>query len=128
MKYYIDTTVETSFNKAIELVKNTLPEFGFGIVTEFSVDKKFKEKLGIDYRQYTVLGACNPKYAYDALQAESMIGTMLPCNIVVQEINENEILIAAIDPVASMQAVENSKLINAAHSIKEMLEKFINQL
>ena len=128
MNYYFDKTLTTSFDNAVELIKQSLPNIGFGVVTEFDVDKKLNEKLGVDFRKYKVIGACNPKYAYEALQIEPMIGTMLPCNIIVQEIEPNKILIAAIDPVASMQAVENPKLNEAANAIKEILEKFIFDL
>lgn len=128
MKYYIDKTIRSSFSSTVELVKKHLPDYGFGVVTEFNIHDKFKEKLGIDYRPYKVIGACNPKYAYEALKLEPMIGTMLPCNIIIQEIEPNYVQVAAIDPVASMQAIENTKLNEAAEEIKLLLTKLINGL
>lgn len=128
MKYYIEKTLNQSFDSAVELIKNNLPNFGFGVVTEFNVHEKFKEKLGKDFRKYKVLGACNPKYAYEALLLEPMIGTMLPCNIVIQEIEPEVIQVAAVDPVASMQAINNTDLKKAAEQIKQMLGKLINEL
>lgn len=128
MKYYIDTTLNGSFESAVSAVKNALPEFGFGVVTEFDIDEKLKDKLNVDFRRYKVIGACSPKYAYEALQVEPLIGTMLPCNIIVQEDGPNKISVAAIDPVASMQAIENPKLKEAAKVIKEKLENIIKSL
>lgn len=128
MKYYIDKIVELSFDEAVERVKSVLPNYGFGVVTEFDIDTKLKEKLNVDFRKYKVLGACSPKYAYEALQQESLIGTMLPCNIVIQQLNAKEVQVAAIDPVASMIAVENPKLNEAASFIKNELEKIIEDV
>ncbi|MDA3890219.1 MAG: DUF302 domain-containing protein [Salinivirgaceae bacterium] len=128
MKYYIEKELNSTFDKAIERIKSSLPEYGFGVVTEFNLDEKLKDKLGVDFRKYKVIGACNPKSAYEALQLEPMIGTMLPCNIIVQEIEPTKIQVAAIDPVASMQAIENPMLTEAAESIKQMLKKLIDSL
>ncbi len=128
MKYYIDTTLSSRFDETVEKVKSILPDYGFGVVSEFRIDEKIKGKLGIDFRPYHVIGACNPKYAYEALQIEPLIGTMLPCNIIVQKTGENETMVAAIDPVASMLAVENPKLNEAAQTIKDLLAKLINGL
>ncbi len=128
MKYYIDKTVDIKFSETVTKVKKVLPDFGFGVVTEFDIGKKLKEKLGVEFRQYTVLGACNPKYAYEALLIEPLIGTMLPCNIVIQELDENKTQVAAIDPVASMIAVENEKLKEAADFIKIQLSKIIDSI
>lgn len=128
MDYYIEKTLTTNFEAAVEKVKNNLPNIGFGVVTEFDVNEKLNDKLGIDFRKYKIIGACNPKYAYEALQIEPMVGTMLPCNIIVQELEANTISIAAINPVASMQAIDNLELKKAAHSIKELLEKLIKDL
>lgn len=109
MGYYINKTLNTTFDKAVELVKESLQKEGFGVLTEIDIHKKLKEKLDVDFRKYKILGACNPPYAYKALQKEDKIGTMLPCNVIVQELSANEIEVAAVDPIASMQAVENDK-------------------
>lgn len=128
MKYYIDKLLNENFDEAVNKIKKQLPEYGFGVVTEFNVDEKFKEKLGIDFRRYKVLGACNPSYAYEALELEPLIGTMLPCNIIVQEIELGKTQVAAVDPVASMSVVNNKDLESAAVQIKHMLSKLISEL
>jgi uncharacterized protein (DUF302 family) len=92
------------------------------------MQEKLKEKLGVDFRKYVILGACNPPYAYEALQAENKIGTMLPCNVIVQEISENQTEIAAVDPVASMMAIENPKLGKMASEIQQKLKKVIESV
>ena len=128
MKYYINKTIATSFDQAIELVTEALKKEGFGVLTEIDVHKTFKEKLNVDFRKYKILGACSPASAYKALQAENRIGTMLPCNVIVQEIVDNQVEVAAVDPVASMMAVENPALINIAKEIKGKLEKVVLSL
>ncbi len=128
MKYYINKTLNLPFNEVVDRIKQTLPQHGFGVVTEFNVDEKFKEKLNVDFRRYKILGACAPQYAYEAIKAEPMIGTMLPCNIVIQEHGPNNVEVAAIDPVASMMAVDNAMLQQAAEMIKTKLNGFILSL
>jgi len=128
MKYYISKKIDATFEQAIDEVKEALAIQGFGIITEINMQQKLKEKLDVDFRRYTILGACNPGYAYKALQSEDKIGTMLPCNVVVQELGENEIEVAAIDPVASMMAIENPMLVKFAAEIKSKLEKAIESL
>lgn len=128
MKYYIDKTISDTFENVVERVKLILPNFGFGVVTEFDIDKKLKNKLGIEFRPYKVIGACNPKYAYEALQTEPLIGTMLPCNIIVQLVGEELIQVAAVDPVASMAAIDNNKLQDAAEFIKGQLTEIIKEV
>jgi uncharacterized protein (DUF302 family) len=128
MKYYINKTLNQPFNEVVDKIKQTLPQHGFGVVTEFNVDEKFKEKLNVDFRKYKILGACAPQYAYETLKAEPMIGTMLPCNIIIQEHGPNYVEVAAIDPVASMLAVDNAMLQQAAETIKTKLNGFILSL
>ncbi|MBI9068112.1 MAG: DUF302 domain-containing protein [Salinivirgaceae bacterium] len=128
MEYSMNTIMHSSFEIAVYAVKTALPNFGFGVVSEFDIDAKLREKLNVDFRSYKIIGACNPKYAYEALLAEPLIGTMLPCNIVVQEIAPNQIQIAAIDPVASMMAVDNPLLKEAAKEIKKLLQELIDSL
>lgn len=128
MKYYINKTIATSFDQAIELVTEALKKEGFGVLTEIDVHKTMKEKLNIDFRRYKILGACSPASAYKALQAENRIGTMLPCNVIVQEIGDNQVEVAAVDPVASMMAVGNEQLTVIAGEIKAKLERVIASL
>lgn len=128
MKYYIDKIIQSDFDSIVERIKKELPKHGFGVVTEFNIDEKLKDKLGVDFRRYKILGACNPKYAYEALKAEPLIGTMLPCNIIVQELGPGQVQIAAIDPVASMMAVENSQLVGPAAEIRNLLTEIVKQI
>jgi len=128
MKYYIRKKIDATFEQAIDEVKESLGIEGFGVLSEINIHEKLKEKLDVDFRRYTILGACNPAYAYKALQSEDKIGTMLPCNVVVQEIGKNKIEVAAIDPVASMMAIENPELAKIAAEIKTKLERVIESL
>jgi len=128
MKYYFDKTLTCSFNEAIERVTEQLQKEGFGILTEIDVKATMKKKLNVDFQKYMILGACNPTFAYKALQEEDKIGTMLPCNVVVQQISDTQIEIAAIDPTVSMQAVQNANLGAIAEEIKMKLERVINNL
>lgn len=128
MKYYFNKTVTGEFDQVIGNVTEELSKEGFGILTEIDVKATMKKKLDVDFRNYRILGACNPPYAYQALQAENKIGTMLPCNVIVQEVAENQIEVAAIDPMASMQAVENRDLGGIAVEIREKLERVVENL
>ncbi len=128
MKYYISKKITGSYSEAILKVTNALKNEGFGVLTEIDIHDKLKEKLNVDFRKYKILGACNPGYAHKALQKEDKIGTMLPCNVIVQELDDEEIEIAAVDPVASMQAVENETLAVIANEIKEKLVRVINSM
>ncbi|NOZ64130.1 MAG: DUF302 domain-containing protein [Caldiserica bacterium] len=128
MGYYFSKTVDLSFDEAINKITEELKKEGFGILTDIDVKKTLKKKLDVDFRNYRILGACNPPFAYQALQVESLIGTMLPCNVVVQETEDGKIEIAAIDPVASMQAVKNPGLQEIAGQIREKLKKVIDTL
>ncbi len=128
MAYYISRTVNHSFEETIELVTEALSAEGFGVLTEIDVKATMKKKLDVDFRNYRILGACNPPFALKALEAEDKIGTMLPCNVVVQERAENEIEVAAVDPVSSMQAVDNDELAPIAIEIRSRLERVMNSL
>jgi len=125
MSYYFSKTKNVSFEKALEDVTAKLKEEGFGILTEIDVKETLKKKLDVDFRRYRILGACNPPFAYKALQAEDKIGTMLPCNVVVQEVSEGVVEIVAIDPVASMQAVGNPQLEQIAEQVRAKLKKVV---
>ncbi|WP_339919670.1 DUF302 domain-containing protein [uncultured Flavobacterium sp.] len=128
MKYYISKKINTNFEQAVHLVTESLKKEGFGILTEINLQEKLKEKLDVDFRKYKVLGACNPAYAYKAIQQEDKIGTMLPCSVIVQELENDEIEVAAVDPIASMMAIENQGLVEIATEIKEKLERAIASL
>ena len=128
MNYYIETTLNTDFDSAVEKTKEALSQQGFGVLSEIDIHEKLKAKLGVDFRKYKILGACNPPNAYKALQQENKIGTMLPCNVIVQDLGDNKTEVAAVDPVASMMAVENDKLAPIAGEIKSLLQKAIESL
>lgn len=125
MKYYFNKTTNYSFDEAIEKVTKELQKEGFGVLTEIDVTATLKKKLDVDFKNYRILGACNPSYAYKALSAEDKIGTMLPCNVIVQQISDSQVEIAAINPIASMQAVENNSLGEVASDITKKLEQVI---
>lgn len=128
MNYYFSKTLNISFEEAIGRVKDELKKEGFGILTEIDVRETLKEKLNVDFKKYKILGSCNPPFAYKALQIEEKIGTMLPCNVIVQETTESKVEISAVDPVASMQAVENPALKEIAAEIRDKLKKVIDSL
>lgn len=128
MSYYFAKTVDGGFDEAIERVTEALKEEGFGILTEIDVKATFKKKLDIEVPPYRILGACNPHFAYQALQAEDKIGTMLPCNVIVREAGPGQVEIAAVDPIASMQAVENEQLGGIAQEVRSRLQHVIEQV
>lgn len=128
MTYYINTTIKGVFVNVENAVINALKEEGFGVLTEIDIQEKLQEKLNVEFQKYKILGACNPPYAYEALKHEDKIGTMLPCNVIIQEIENGVIEVAAVDPMASMQAVDNEALIEIAKVIKEKLTKVIQKL
>ena len=128
MKYHISTTLNTSFDEAIAQVTDVLKEQGFGILSDIDVQGVFKKKLDVDFKKYRILGACNPNFAHKAINAEDKIGTMLPCNVLVQEHEEGVVEVSAIDPVASMTAVENDELQPIATEVRDRLSAAIKQL
>ncbi|GAA4280298.1 DUF302 domain-containing protein [Gaetbulibacter aestuarii] len=129
MSYYFKTTLrDKPFNDAIEEVTQALKKEGFGVLTEIDIAQTLKKKLDVDFKKYRILGACNPPYAYEALQKEEKIGLFLPCNVVVHENDEGHIEVAAVDPVASMISVENDALANVAHEIQQKLKNVIDSL
>ena len=128
MSYCFSKIVQLSYEDALVKVTEELKKEGFGVLTEIDVKEKLKEKIGVDFRKYKILGACNPPYAYKALQAEPNIGTMLPCNVVVQELANGAIQVSAIDPLASMQAVENPDLGEIAAEIQAKLKNVMNSI
>jgi uncharacterized protein (DUF302 family) len=128
VSYYIAKQTTGSFDETIDRVKEVLSSEGFGVLTEIDVKATMKEKLGEDFRDYRILGACNPPFAHKALSAEDKIGTMLPCNVIVQSTGSNSVEIAAVDPVASMAAVDNQSLAPIAEEIRSRLARVIEQV
>ena len=128
MNYYMAAKLPISFGEALERTEEALKQEGFGIISRIDIQEALKTKIGVDFRPYTILGACNPKLAYEALKIEDKVGTMLPCNVVVQELGPQLTEIAAIDPVASMQAIENVELTKAAREVRIRLGRVIETL
>ncbi len=128
MRYYFSTRVNGKFQDVIDKVTGALKEEGFGVLTEIDVKATLKKKLDVDFRPYTILGACNPPFAYKALQTEPKIGTMLPCNVVVEEVEPNVCEVTAVDPIASMTAIQNPQLEEIASQIRDKLKRIIESL
>ena len=128
MSYYFSKTLCVSFDEGIAKVTEELKKEGFGVLTEIDVKETLKKKLDVDFRKYRILGACNPSFAYQALQTEDKIGLMLPCNVIVQEISDEKIEVAAVDPIASMQAIENTRLRDVAEQVRVKLKMIIDNL
>jgi len=128
VSYYFNKTLNTSFDDAVAKVFTELKKEGFGVLTDIDVSEALRKKLDVDFKKYRILGACNPPFAYKALQLEDKIGTMLPCNVIVQEISAGVVEVAAIDPIASMQAIDNPKLRSVAEQVQSMLKKVIAAL
>lgn len=128
MSYHFTTTLNTSFDDAISRVTEALKREGFGILTEIDVKETLKKNLGVEFRNYKILGACNPPFAYQALLAEDKIGLMLPCNVIVQEHAPGRVEVSAVDPIASMQAIDNPKLADIAKEVQAKLKAVIDSL
>ena len=128
MSYYISTTLRVAFDDAVSRATEALKTQGFGIITEIDVTATLKSKIGVDFPKYRILGACNPTLAYEALKLEDKVGTMLPCNVVVRDAGNGATEVAVIDPVASMQAIDNPELKKAAEHVRTLLDKVIRQL
>ena len=128
MEYYFNTVLTASFDEAIQLTTEALKSEGFGIISDIDIQAKLNEKLGVSFKKYRILGACNPGYAYKALQAEEKIGTMLPCNVIVIEQANGQVEVAAVNPISSMMAVDNPELEPVARAVTEKLKKVIDSL
>jgi uncharacterized protein (DUF302 family) len=128
MKYYFSKQLDVPLDGAVAKVIEALGREGFGVLTDIDVSATLKKKLNVDFRSYRILGACNPSFAYQALQAEDKVGTMLPRNVIVQETSLGHSEVAAIDPIASMQAIENPQLQAVADRVREKLQRVINEL
>jgi uncharacterized protein (DUF302 family) len=127
MRYYINRIVEIPFDEAVTRTKAALKNEGFGVLTEIDVQTTLKAKIGADFPRYLILGACNPSLAHEALLMEDKVGTMLPCNVVVRDAGDRQIEIAAIDPVASMQAIDNPQLKHVAERVREKLQRVVKE-
>jgi uncharacterized protein (DUF302 family) len=125
MSYYFSKTLDMPLDKAIQHVTSALAAKGFGVLTTIDVSATLKKKLNVDFRPYTILGACNPSFAYEALESEDKIGTMLPCNVIVQELRAGRVEVSAVDPVASMAAVKNPKLEPIAGEVRQLLKEMV---
>lgn len=128
MPYYLSKMLIVSFDEAVTRATDALKKEGFGILTEIDVSATLKKKIDVDFPSYRILGACNPTLAYEALKLENKVGTMLPCNVVVRDAGNGQMEVAAIDPVASMQAIDNPALKQAASQVRAKLEKVIANL
>jgi len=123
MSYYMGKTLFVSFDEAVNRTVEALKREGFGVLTEIDVSQTLKTKIGVEFPKYRILGACNPTLAYEALKLENKVGTMLPCNVVVRDAGSGQTEVSAIDPVASMQAIDNPALKQSAGQVREKLER-----
>ena len=128
MSYYFAKTLATGFDDAVARTTEALKQEGFGVLTEIDVGKVLQQKIGVTFRNYRILGACNPTLAHEALRLEDKVGTMLPCNVVVQDAGDGRTEVAAIDPVTSMQAIDNPRLHEAAEKVRAKLRRVIESL
>ena len=128
MSYYFNKVLDISFEEAVNRVTEELKKEGFGVLTEIDVAGTLKKKLEVDFRKYRILGACNPKFAHEALLEEDKIGIMLPCNVIVQQRDDGKVEVAAVDPVASMQAIKNENLGKIASQVQSKLKKVIENM
>lgn len=129
MSYYFSTTLnDTSFEEAIEKITTALKEEGFGVLTEIDVKETLKKKIDVDFKKYKILGACNPHFAHKALLSEDKIGVFLPCNVIVEENENGEVEVSAVDPIASMSSVENDRLGGIAVEVQQKLKRVIESL
>ncbi|MFO7923692.1 MAG: DUF302 domain-containing protein [Bacteroidales bacterium] len=127
-KFYFEKKLSSNFEEAVEKVTVELKKYGFGVLTEINLHEKFKEKLGKDFRKYRILGACNPGFAYKAIQIEDKVGTLLPCSVIIQEIAPEVTEVAVIDPYASMKGIGSEKLLELASEAGEELKKAVDNL
>ena len=128
MSYYFGKTLHVAFDEAVARTIDALKKEGFGVLTEIDVRETLKKKIGVEFPNYRILGACNPALAYEALSLENKVGTMLPCNVVVRDAGNGQTEVAAIDPIASMQAIDNPALKRAAEQVRAKLERVVAAL
>ena len=129
MAYYITKKIDVDFEKALDMVTEKLKEKGFGVLTQIDVQATLKQKIDVDFYKYKILGACNPHFAHKALLEEDKVGTMLPCNVIVQQKDDNsQVEVSAVDPIASMSSIQNKNLAAIANEVRSLLESVINEL
>lgn len=128
MSYYMSATMKGSFDDRVQDVTEALQKEGFGVLTDIDVQGTFKKKLDVDFRKYRILGACNPAFAREAIRVEDKVGTMLPCNVIVQELENGTVEVAAVDPTSSMEAIQNEKLTPIAEEIRGRLRRVVDSL
>jgi uncharacterized protein (DUF302 family) len=128
MSYYFAKTLSVPFDDAVSRTLAGLQAEGFGVITEINIQETLKKKLDVEFRRYRILGACNPALAYEALKLEDKVGTMLPCNVIVQDKGDGATEVAAIDPVLSMQAIDNPDLLERAELVRTKLQRVIESL
>ena len=128
MTYHFSKTLDLPFDQAVAATTEALKRHGFGVLTDIDVKQTLKNKLDVDFRPYRILGACNPQMAHQALQAEDKIGTMLPCNVIVQQREHGHVEVSAVDPIASMRAIDNPELASIAGKVRGMLQEVIAEL
>jgi uncharacterized protein (DUF302 family) len=128
MTYHFSKTVDLPFDAAVAATTAALQNHGFGVLTQIDVKNTLNKKIGVDFRPYLILGACNPKLAYEALTLEDKIGTMLPCNVVIQQREGGKVEVSAVDPVASMSAIDNQKLGAVAGKVRELMKKVVAEI
>lgn len=128
MSYYFSTIVKGNFDNIIDKTTALLQKEGFGVLTQIDIQQTLKKKLDVDFNRYKILGACNPQFAYKALQIENKVGTMLPCNVIVQELDNGTIEVAVVNPIQSMQAIKNQALEAIAYEVTDKLKNVIKNL
>lgn len=128
MSYYISRTINADFDQAIKDVTEKLKEVGFGVLSRIDINEKFKEKLDIDFRKYTILGACNPSFAYEALQLEAKLGVLLPCNVIVQDVGAGKVEVSAVNPLVAMESTNNKELLGMASEVQNRMLKMLENL
>lgn len=128
MSYYFSKTVKTNFDNTLKKVEEELKKESFGVLTEIDVQATFKKKLDVEFRKYKILGACNPSFAHKALTTEDKVGVLLPCNVIVQELDESNVEVAIVNPIDSMQSVENDKLSKIASEVTEKLKRVLENI
>lgn len=128
MSYHFSKNVKYNFEECVERVTEELKKDGFGILTEIDVQATFKKKLDVEFRKYQILGACNPNFAFKAINEEPFIGTMLPCNVIIQENDNGSFTISAVDPMQSMAAIDNERLGEIAAKVRQLLKEVIERV
>ena len=128
MKYYESKTIDKDFEESVKLITEELKKEGFGVITEIKMHEKFKEKLDVEYRKYAILGACNPRLAHEALAHDDKIGILLPCNVIVQELEDGRTEVAAMDPFHLMKSLNNAGLTSVAEKVSNIMKRVIHNL